>query len=258
MALYSNSAFPPPFKSVKRIDNQTEPNYLFGDLDAKTQPWLFAITQVALTSNVATVTGTLKSGGGISPNVVPLVGAKMGVRGTTTNSGAFNVDPATVTAVTWTPTTGVVQVSYAVTHANVTAVADTGILVIQPAETPDLVVSGSASIPLALIFTPDESDNSRSLFAEAKWTGTLPTAATVVLQVANVDDDSRYLTVQNAQGCAAGGVVASSNALATIASSAVTQGGAEYSFLMGKFIRAKVLSLTGGDGTTGLVVTVFA
>jgi hypothetical protein len=52
--------------------------------------------------------------------------------------------------------------------------------------------------------------------------------------------------------------VAASGNLATIVSSSVTQSGAEYSFIMGKFLRAKVLSMTGGDGTTGLVVTLFA
>lgn len=258
MALYSNSAFGPPFKTVKRIGTQTEPNYLFGDFDTKTQPFLFSVTSVAITSNVATVTGTLRSGGGASPNNVPVVGAKMGVRGTTTNSGAFNVDPATVTGVTFTASTGAVSVTFALTHANVSTTTDTGDLVIDPAESFDLVASGSASAPAALIFTPDESDNSRCLYAHAKWTGTSPSAATVVLQVANVDNDADYDTVQNLYGCSSTAVIAASSSLATIAGSAVTQSGAQYSFIAGKFIRAKVTSMTGGDGTTGLVVSVFA
>jgi hypothetical protein len=108
------------------------------------------------------------------------------------------------------------------------------------------------------VFTPDEDDNSRCLFAEAVWSGTMPSAAVVVLQVANVDDDARYYAVSNAFGVAAGAVVASSVNLATIAGSAVTQAGANYQYIMGKFLRAKVLSMTGGDGTTGLVVTLFA
>lgn len=224
---------------------------------SKTQPWSFSITQVTLSANVATVTGTLMGGGGVSLNVAPRVGAKMGVRGTVSNSGTFNTDPATVTAVSWNAATGIVSVSYALTHANVSATQDRGEMVIQPFETPDLVGAGSASQPVALIFSPDESDNSRCLFAEAKWTGTQPSAAVVVLQVANVDDDARYTTVENSQGCAPAGSVAASQNLATIAGGAVTQSGAQYSFIMGKFVRAKVLSMTGGDGTTGLVVTVF-
>ena len=257
MSIYNNSAFGPPYKQVKRLGTQTEPNYLFGDFDFKTQPWSFGITQVALSANVATVTGTLKGGGGASLNVAPMAGAKMGVRGTASNSGIFNADPATVTAVSWNAATGIVSVSYALSHGNVSTTADTGELVILPLETADPVGAGTASQPIALIFSPDESDNSRCLFAEAKWTGTQPSAAVVVLQVANVDDDARYMTVTNAQGCAPGGSVTASQNMATIAGSVVTQSGAQYSFIMGKFVRAKVLSMTGGDGTTGLIVTVF-
>lgn len=258
MSLYSNSAFGLPYKEVKRVGTQTQPNYLFGSFNTHTQPFLFNITSVAITANVGTVTGTLKSGGGNSPNDVPQVGAKMGIRGTSTNAGAFNVDPATVVSVTFSQTTGNVSVTFALTHANVTTVADTGDLVINPYETGDLVVAGSSSAPLALIFTPDESDNSRCLYAEARWTGTIPTTATVILQVANVDDDSRYATIVNSQGTVPGQTpVASSSALATVTGSAIVQSGAQYSFIMGKFIRAKVFALTGGDGTTGLVVDVF-
>jgi hypothetical protein len=258
VTLFSNSAFGPPYKTIFRLGTQTEPNYLFGTFDTKTQPWLFEVTNVALTSDVATVTGTLRSGGGPTPLVAPQVGAKMGVQGTQSNAGLFNVDPATVTAVSWNAQTGVASISFALTAGNVSSTADVGTMVVKPYETPDLVSAGSSSAAAALIFTPDESDNSRCLFAEAKWTGTMPTAATVVLQVANVDDDSRFMTVGNIQGCAPGGTVAASDALATVASSAVTQSGAQYSFIAGKFIRAKVLSMTGGDGTTGLVVSVFA
>jgi len=93
MPLYNNSAFGAPFKTVARIGTQTEPNYLFGAFDFKEEQWLFNVTLVALTANVATVTGTIVSGGGASPNNVPRVGAKVGVRGTTNSAGAFNVDP---------------------------------------------------------------------------------------------------------------------------------------------------------------------
>lgn len=255
MGIYNNSAFP---HSILRMGNNPWPIYLFGSFDTKTQPFMFQITQVALTSNVATFTVTIQNGGGPNAGLVPSIGAKMGARGTTTNGGAFNVDPAIVTAVNINPATGTGTISCSITHANVTTTADSGMLVVQPYETPDLVVQGTSSIPVALTSTPDESDNSRCLAAEAKWTGTIPTAATVVLEWANVDDDSRYQVYENTQGCSPTGAIAASNALATIAGSAVTQSGAQYSFAMGKFIRAKVLAMTGGDGTTGLVVSITA
>jgi len=262
MALYSNSAFP---HSILRAGNNPWPMYLFGQIGGANQslqvPFLYKVTNVALTSNVATISVSLISGGGPAPyplqGSIPAVGAKMGVQGTTAASGAFNVDPATITAVSFASAASG-TISFALTHANVASAADIGTVVVQPYEYPDLVVSGSASQPFAVTSTPDESDNSRSIFAEAKWYGTMPSAATVVLQVANVDDDSRYYTIENAQGVLGSGTVAASDALATIAGSAVTQSGAEYSFIIGKFIRAKVLSITGGDGTTGIVVTISA
>lgn len=257
--LYSNSAFGPPYKSVRRLSTQIEPNYVFGGRDYKTDNMLFAITQVAITSNVATLTVQLEAGGGPSPvNGLPVVGAKMGVRGTQTNSGAFNVDPATLTATTISAATGTGTLSYALTHANVAAVVDSGVVVVQSVEVADLVSSGSASAPYALVFTPDESDNSRCVGAEVKWTGTLPSAAVVVLQGANVDDESRYMTIGNQQGLAPGGVVATSDALASISGSAVTQSGAIYIYVAFKFLRMKVLSMSGGDGTTGVIGTIFA
>lgn len=258
MPLYSNSAFGAPFKTVARMQTDLEPNYLFGKFDNKTQPWMFNVANVTVAANVAIVAGALVSGGGASPNNVPSVGAKIGVRGTKTGSGIFNVDPTTAQTVTWSAGTGAISVTFPLTSANIATAPDSGTLVVQPFETPDLVAQGSSSAPVALVFSPDESDNSRCLYAEAKWTGTIPTTATVVLQVANVDDDSRYATVENSQGTSPTAVVAASNALASVAAGAVTQSGAQYSFIMGKFVRAKVLAMTGGDGTTGLVVTVFA
>lgn len=258
MAIYSNSAFGEPYKEVKRIVTDVQPNYLFGSFNVHTQPWLFNITNVTIAANVAIIAGVLKSGGGASLNDVPQVGAKVGVRGTTVNGGVFNVDPTTAATVTYTKATGLISVTFPLTGANFGTTASAGDLVVQPFETGDAIVAGSSSAPLALIFTPDESDNSRCLYAEATWSGTIPTTATIVLQVANVDDDSRYATVQNAQGTAPLTVVAASSSLATIASSVITQSGAEYSFIMGKFIRAKVLTnLAGADATTRLVVTVF-
>ena len=267
--LYSNTAFRPSIYQTIRMGTTTEPNYLFGSLDSKTEPWVFAINNVAISANVAIVQATLRQGGGASPLVAPRVGAKMGIRGTTTNGGIFNVDPTAVSTVTWTPSTGAIAVTFPLTHADVGAITDTGDLIIQPYETADLTgtSAGAASAPVALIFSPDESDNSRCLFAEVRWTGTLPTAATVVLQVANVDDDgygaspvSRWQTVQNAYGTLQGGstIVAQSANLGVIAGSAVTQSGAMYQFLMGKFIRAKITALTGADATTGIICSVFA
>ncbi|HZP06802.1 MAG TPA: hypothetical protein VFB43_18020 [Terracidiphilus sp.] len=260
MPPYLNSTFGPPYKKTLRMQYGVVPIYLFGRKDSQTNPFVFKVTQVALTSNVATLTVQLVSGGGGAPNdfpASPQVGQNLSVLGTQTASGAFNVGFTQVTASTVDPTTGAGTISFALMHANVGATADSGQLVLEPLEIPDLVDSVTASIPVAQIFTPDDSDNSRCIFAEAKWTGTLPTSATIKLQVANVDEDSRYQVVQNSYGTAPGAIVAQSDSLATVAAGAVTQSGAQYQYIMGKFIRAKITAITGGDNTTGLILTLF-
>ena len=252
MAFYQNSVFTPPTKTIKRMQTGVLPIYLFGDKDSHTTNTEFFVSQVQLTSDEATLTVALKGGGGgnpLAPPVVPVVGQNMGVIGTQTSSGLFNVPFTQVTATTVSAATGAGTISYSLTSGNVDATADSGLLVVAPYERPDLITGTVASVPVAQTFTPDDSDNARCLFAEAKWTGTLPTTATIVLQVANVDEDSRYITVDNSAG---------NTNLATVSGSAVTQQGAEYSFIMGKFIRAQITAFTGGDDTTGLVLTLFA
>ena len=259
MAFYQDNAFGPPYKSMLRMQTGVLPIYLFGYRSPHYTPLQFQITNTALTTNVAAITVSNPSGGGDGPLAPPLVtvGQSLSVRATTASSGALNTN-GVVTATTVDSTTGAGVISFALTHANITTGADSGFLVLEPYETPDLITGTIASIPVAQTFTPDDSDNARCLYAEAKWTGTLPTTATVKLQVANVDRDARYGVVQNAYGVAPTAHVAQSDALATVAGSAVTQLGAQYQYLMGKFIRAQVSGFTGGDTTTGLIVTIFA
>ena len=245
--LYKTTAFGPPYKSIVRMQTGVTPMYLFGRLDAHTEPFRFQITKIAGSGSLATATVTLIGGGGgvggaagsEAPSPIPVAGAVLGVRGLT-HSG-FNTDPGVVGTVTLN-SLGVGTITYA-NVTSLSATADNGEMVVWPYEYPDLVALNTASAPIAQTFTPDDADNSRCLFCDAVWSGTTPTAATVSLQVANVDQDARYVTV---------------GAIGIIAGSTVTQSGAQFSFLMGKFIRAKVTDLAGGDGTTGLVVTLFA
>lgn len=259
MPFYNNSAFNGVYKPTLKQATQTLPIYLFGTKDPDQTPFEFSISQVSLTTNVATITVQLVKGGGgsglLGPSPLPQIGAKMGVQGTTAASGAFNVDPATVTGVSLNAN-GAGTITFALTHADVGATADSGKLIVQPYEKPDVLTGVSASIPLALSFTPDEADNSRCIFVETAWPS-LPTSATVQLQVANVDDDSRYQTVNNVYGTlTTGSPVTGSAAAATVASGAVTQSGAMYEFIMAKFIRLKVTAITGGT-LPSIVGTVF-
>jgi hypothetical protein len=260
MGIYQKTAFGPPYKNTLRMTTGIV-TYLFGRLDPHTEPFRFAISSITGNGTDATATVQLIGGGGgtggapgsESPIPIPVVGAVMGVRGLT-NTG-FNTDPTTVVAVSLN-SSGAGTIEYANT-TSLGATADNGELVVWPYEYPDLVAAGTASIPVAQTFTPDDSDNSRCLFADVSWSGTLPSAATVVLEGALLDQDSEYYVIQNARGVSTTASVAQSDALATIAGSAVTQNGALYQFIMAKFLRVKVTSMTGGDGTTGLVVRVF-
>jgi hypothetical protein len=253
MSIYNQSAFGPPYKQIVRMQTGVTPLYLFGRCDAHTQPFRFTISQIAGATGTATATVQfIGGGGGVGgrqgtevPSPIPVAGAVMGVRGLT-HTG-FNTDPTTVGTVTLN-SAGAGTITYA-NATSLSATADAGELVVWPYEYPDLVSSGSASAPIAQTFTPDDSDNARCLFCDAVWSGTMPSAAVVVLQAANVDQDARYVTLLNAGG---------TNVLASISGSQVAQNGAEFNWIMGKFLRAKVLSMTGGDATTALVVTIFA
>jgi hypothetical protein len=197
------------------------PTYLFGRADPHTQPFRFHTSKIAGDGSTATATVQLVGGGGGTggaigsevPSPIPVIGAVMGVRGLV-NSG-FNTDPTVVTGVTLN-SAGAGTITYANT-TSLTATLDNGDLVVNPYEYPDLVSSGSASAPVAQAFTPDDSDNARCLFCDAVWSGTSPSAAVVVLQAANVDQDARYVTLLNSAG---------TDVLASIVGSAVAFNGA--------------------------------
>jgi hypothetical protein len=240
MTLYSQSVLKP---QPDRLQTGVLPAYMFGSLDPHADPLVFAITAIAQSTTTVTATVALKSGGA---GAMPSVGQIIGVRGTTAGSGAANTAYAAITNTTVDSGTGIGTISYTVTTSQtVVSTEDVGELKALPFETPDSVVSGSASKPFALAFTPDEADNSRCVYCECSFP-TLPTSCTIVLQAANVDDDTRYADVLNAAG---------TNVLASVAAGAVTQAGSEYQFIMAKFLRMKVKS---ASGAFTLVGTMFA
>jgi hypothetical protein len=258
--IYNKTAFGQPYKVITRMQNALT-QYLFGSCDSDTQPFRFQVNEIAVNSNVATANVTIISGGnGLSNGVplpIPTVGAIMGVQGLSSANGNVNVDPGIVSNVSLN-SLGVGTISFTSNVANISATPDSGILVVQPYEFGDTVNANVSSAPLSLIFTPDDADNSRCLLAEAVWIGTMPTTANVVLEGANKDLDSRYYVLQNNFGVSTTGSVAQSSLLSQVAGGHYVQNGAEYSFAMFKFVRAKVLTYTGGDATTKLIVTIYS
>lgn len=109
------------------------PVYAFGSFNDRVSPSKMGISNVALTTNVATLTVQVYEGN------IPAVGSFITVTGTQQASGAFNVANVALTGVTINATTGAGTVTFALTHANVSSVADSGLAIVpQPlvGETP--------------------------------------------------------------------------------------------------------------------------
>src|SRR5690348_688057 len=117
------------------------PTYFFGSWPMDKSPTKMRVTNVALATNVATVTGTIFEGD------VPVVGALIYIDGTQTASGAFNVQGVALTAVSISATTGQGTVSFALTHADVGSAADSGLAIIPQPETAETIANG-ASVPV--------------------------------------------------------------------------------------------------------------
>jgi len=226
MPAYNVSPFGPP--PVLMVGGRTE--WLYGNQSDIISPTQFTITQVAVASNVATITGTVTSGN------IPAVGSLISVRGTQTDSGAANVTNAAITAVTINATTGAGTISYAATGSNQTATADSGVALVNQPITFDTLVAGSSKQAASAENDPSESDE-RSYMVQVFF-GTLPTAATVTLQASLVDQDSAYQTVAD---------------VATVVGGTATLNAAVYANANFKFLRFNVSGLT-GSGTIAAAI----
>jgi hypothetical protein len=158
--------------------------YLFGAWPSDKAPTRFLINTVALTSNVATLTGTVIEGD------IPVVGAFVTVQGTVVAGGAFNVIDTALTAVSISATDGTGTISFSLTHADVAATGDGGFANIPQSETSETLANG-ASIPATIPFQTAKMSGNRTVTAVVTFP-TLPTAVTVYLQGALRDRDSEY------------------------------------------------------------------
>ena len=218
MPAYNVSPFGPP--PVLMVGGRTE--WLYGNQSDTVSPIKMSITSVAITSNVATVIGTIVSG------PAPAVGNLVSIQGTKTSSGLFNVTNVALASVTTNATTGVTTLTFPLTNANVTTTSDSGFAVVPTPITYDTLVAGSSKQAASAENDPSENDE-RAYFAQVFF-GTVPTTATVTLQASLVDQDSAYQTV---------------GTVATVVGSAVTQNAATFSSMNYKFLRFNVSGLTG-------------
>lgn len=175
---YINSPFQQPILALKGVGT-----YLWGKFDYKVGDTRLFVTNTALTSNVATVTVQRVTG------PAPVVGAYVSIINTTSTTGLFNVNRAIITATTIDPVTDVGTITFALTHANVGAAADTGTVIVEPSEVGETLVNNSFSI--ACVYQAPE-DDSQATIPMAVTFPTLPTAVTATLQVAIKNENPEF------------------------------------------------------------------
>ncbi len=207
------------------------PAYAFGAFDYTSAGMVATITNVALTSNVATVTMTIKEGN--IPTTSQLISVK-------SDNTIFNVDSAAITGVSFTAATGVGTVTYAVTHANVTSVAATGTASAPVAPTTDVFANG-ASVPICIQDNtgPEEGRTLRATVTIPS----LPTAGVVKIQTAVGDPSvaSNYVDL---------------GTVATVTGSALTGGtsnntvAAVFTSVNANFVRFIISGTSGGSSPT--------
>lgn len=164
------------------------PVYVWGSLSDRVSPTKMTISNVALTSNVATLTVQVIEGN------VPVAGQLVTVLGTQTSSGVFNVNAVAIASVSINATTGAGTITFALTNANIASTADSGLAVAPPAITFEAVTTNENSEAVALPMAQDGKSLS-GFSAEVVWaSGT--SAGAVAVQV--TDDNSNggdYQTV---------------------------------------------------------------
>lgn len=229
MPAYVNAPFNPAQLLVKG-----QPTYLFGSLNQHQGDTVFFVTNVALATNVATVTVQITAG------EIPTVGSLISIRQTQTSSGLFNVNRAIITAVSITASTGAGTITFALTNANVASVADTGSGVVEVPEVGETLAAGAS---IACVIQAPDGDSQFTLPVAVTFPGgVLPTAVTVTLQVALHNVNGEFTNV--------------ASAVVTVAGSAYTAGPViQVTLQRGYFYRVIVSGLTIGSAT-GVVVKV--
>ena len=222
------------------------PAYLYGSLATDTQDTLLQVTNVALTSNVATVSVYVRAGN------IPVVGNLISIAGTQTSSGLFNVSSVALTGVTINATTGIGTVTFALTNANVTSVADSGQALVPIQEVPE-TLAANTSVPV-YIPSQEPNDMGEKSITTAITFPTMPTAATVKLY-------SAVNLPKNLPG-SAGSEWTAVGTVATVAASAQTVGplftedtSANTAALAGRFFCLQVTGVTGSGTITAKLIS---
>ncbi len=198
------------------------PAYAFGSLDTSFPTTLMQVTNVALTSNVATVTVQMREG------KIPAVGSLITIHGTAAASGAFNVTNVAISTVTINASTGVGTITFALTHADVGSVADAGQAYVPVPEVGEvLAVSKSQAFAI---------QNSIGRGYGLSWAYTCPSApSTIAIQLEGAisNNDSEFTIIGTSQTTTSG----YNEIFATVPE-------------LVNFVRLRVTATTGGSSPT--------
>lgn len=162
-----------PFNAIQ-MALPGRPAYVWGGFNDAVGPTSMRVTNVAITTNVATLNVTVFEGN------IPVVGSFITVRGTQQAAGIFNVTAVALASVTINATTGIGTVTFALTNANVGSVADSGIAMVPQPVTFESVATNDVTQPVSLL-DPAEGKSIGGFSAEVIWaTGTSVGAVTVL------------------------------------------------------------------------------
>lgn len=177
MPVYVNSPFQTPQLLQKGV-----PAYLFGSFSQQVGNTNLYITNVALTTNVATVTVQLITG------PLPAVGNYISILNSASTLGLFNVNRAIITATTVSASTGAGTISFALTHADVGSAADVGQVLVEPAEVGESV-TGSVNSQAVVVAAPEGDSQFTLPLAVTGAAGLTAMVATLQVAIKNIDSE---------------------------------------------------------------------
>ena len=221
MPAYQNNAFQLPQLLQKGV-----PAYLFGSFSQQRGNTLLGLSTDAIATNVATVTAQLVNGR------LPNVGDLVSIINAANSAGAFNVNRAPLTGVSYVAATNVMTLTFALTGTNQSVTADGGTVIVEPAEVPEALVNGQASV--ACVIQAPQGDSQYTVPVAVTFP-TMPTAVTVTLQRALKNTNAEYTND-------AGGVV-------TVAAGAYTAGPVVEATLERAYLYRFLVSGLSGTGT---------
>ena len=164
------------------------PGYSLGSLNSDLPTVKMLVTNVSLTSNVATLSVQMVEGN------IPAVGSLISVRGIQAASGAFNISNIALASVSITALTGAGTVTLPLTHADVASTPDAGEAVVRVPEVAEAIVSGTTGLQFSMQSMSGLASNSRDL----SWvlsTPSAPASFSATLEVADRDKESEYTAV---------------------------------------------------------------